>query len=140
MSNTQSRLTHLIHVARIFSAKGEWVSLYLRKTEAGLYVWHEVDLEGNETVTPVSADSAEEAIRLAHRHWKSSSFTSLRCGTRFTLPERDEIGTDALFHQMVTSYGTMNGVYLDDELGHQCIVHDASQEALTLWKQLKANS
>lgn len=133
-------LNNLMHVARIYTAGGVWRWLYLRKSAQGHYIWTAVDGEGQESDTPISADSAEEAIRLARRHWIDEFFDTLRCGFRFTLPERDEIGSNALFHQMVSSYSTMNGVYLDEELGHQCIVHDASQEALDLWKRLVDSS
>ena len=93
---------------------------------------------GVEVPTDISAETSEEALRLAHRQWKGSDFRTLRCGYRFTLPERDEIGSNALFHQMAASYATMNGVYFDDELGHQCIVKDASQEAYDLYKRLSS--
>lgn len=133
-------LTNLIHVARVIGKGGRRHWLYLRHLEGGHYSWFSVDHDGQEVQTPVTADSAEEAIRLARRHWSRDSFQTLRCGLRFTLPERDEIGSNALFHQMVASYSTINGVYLDEELGHQCLVQDASQEALALWARLRTSS
>ena len=133
-------LANLIHIARIFSRDSGKQTLYLRRSETAHYHWVFVDQNNQESSTPVSADSAEEAIRLAKRHWRNDAFETLRCGFRFTLPERDEIGSNALFHQMVASYSTMNGIYLDEELGHQCIVHEASLEALNHWTRLRSHS
>lgn len=127
----------LIHVGMYF-VKGHWVNLLLRKMEDNTYAWFEEVGESEELPTNVSAENPEEALRLAHRQWRASSFRTLRCGYRFTLPERDEIGTNALFHQMVASYATSNGVYFDDELGHQCIVREISQQAFDTWKRLDA--
>lgn len=131
-------LNSLIHVAKSYAAGGRWQWLFLRKMPEGRYLWHRVDGDFAEKETNIVADSAEEALRLAWQAWKRESFTFLRCGFRFTLPERDEIGDNALFHQMVASYSTVNGVYLDQELGHQCVVHDASKEALALWAKLRS--
>jgi hypothetical protein len=39
---------------------------------------------------------------------------------------------------MIASYATSNGVYFDDELGHQCIVREISQQAFDMWKRLEA--
>lgn len=127
-------LNNLIHVATL-RRKGRKCLLFLRKQEQH-YIWYEVE-EEREVATSVTSDSAEEAIRLARRYFAPHFFETLRCGFRFTLPERDEIGTNALFHQMVSSYSAGNGVYLDEELGHQCFVNEASQEALTLWRRLQ---
>lgn len=127
----------LIHIGMYFT-KGHWVNLLLRKIEDNTYAWFEEVSETEELPTNISAENPEEALRLAHRQWRTSSFRTLRCGYRFTLPERDEIGTNALFHQMIASYATSNGVYFDDELGHQCIVKEISQQAFDMWKRLEA--
>lgn len=108
--------------------------LFLRKTENGLYRWEAAEAE---SLPLIIADSAEEAIRLAVRQWRSPPWESLACGFRFTLPERDEVGTPALFHQMVRAYRSGGGVYLDDELGCSCIVHDAPSDTLALWRALE---
>lgn len=130
----------LIHVATHFKTGRGWVLLYLRKTADQGYSWYEDAGNGDEAATDVSAETPEEALRLANRRWKDMAFRTIRCGYRFTLPERDEIGSNALFHQMVASYSTMNGVYFDEELGHQCIVKEISQEAFDLYKLLSAAS
>lgn len=129
----------LIHVATYFQ-KGGWILVYLRKTADQGYAWFAEITAGQESGTPVGGSTPEEALRLAHREWVDSSFRTIRCGYRFTLPERDEIGSNALFHQMIASYSSSNGVYFDEELGHQCIVKEISQEAYDLWKKLAAES
>ncbi|TXI37462.1 MAG: hypothetical protein E6Q59_07775 [Nitrosomonas sp.] len=130
----------LIHLATHFKGGKGWVLLFLRKAVDEGYRWLEDSINGEEVPTNVVAKDPEEAIRLAHRQWKGASFRTIRCGYRFTLPERDEIGMNALFHQMVASYSTMNGVYFDDDLGHQCIVKEISQEAFDLYKQLASEN
>lgn len=130
------KISTLIHIGYVQKAR-ERQYLFLRKTEAGQYAW-EYAAPAEETNTPeVIADSAEEAIRLASLHWRAPAWQSLPCGFRFTLPERDEVGTPALFHQMVRSYRTGNGVYLDEELGSSCIIHDAPSLTLALWRRLE---
>lgn len=49
-------------------------------------------------------------------------YQSLKCGTRFTLPERDEIGRPALLWEVRASLKSASGVYFDDEAGHFCRV------------------
>ena len=113
----------LIHIAR-HQAGRDLIYLYLKKTGSETYQWFEGD-----TATEVKGITPEEAMRLAKRHWKSDSFHFVNCGFRYTLPERDEHGGNALFHQMVASYGAFNGIYYDEELGHSCVVKNASDEA-----------
>lgn len=110
---------------------------FLRKVAPYRYVWFEENEKGEEIETPIEAQSATEAIRLASAQWKKAYFQLLNCGFRYTLPERDEHGLNALFCQMAASYSTSNGVYFEEELGHLCYVQNASIEAQKLWKQLK---
>jgi len=63
----------------------------------------------------------------------------VNCGFRYTLPERDEHGYNALFHQMAASYATSNGVYFDEESGNNCFVNFASEEAKNLLKVLQTS-
>lgn len=127
----------LIHIARIY-ANRKWLYLYLRKNENKDFIWHqEQENSLKEIETPVFASTIEEAIRLASRHWKNYSLKPLHCGFRYTLPERDEHGINAFFHQMVASYSSINGIYYDEELGNNCFVQNASEEAFSLWKKLK---
>ncbi len=125
----------LIHIAKIYTA-GRWQYLFLRKFSPQEYRWFLVENE-QETATQIFSETIEEAIRLARREWRQSAFTPLGCGFRYTLPERDEHGSNALFYQMAASYATSNGIYLDEELGHNCIVNNPSKEARLLLLKLK---
>ena len=125
----------LIHVARTY-IHGKWQYLFLRENEERHFVWHE-EHENEEKETSISAESIEEAMRLAAREWKNHSFSSLLCGFRYTLPERDEHGINAFFYQMAASYSSSNGVYYDETLGNNCFVQNASEQALGLWRKLK---
>ncbi len=110
--------------------------LLLRKESPDSYRWWN-ETETSEIDTGVTGKTIEEAIRRASSHWKNQAFRTVICGFRYTLPERDEHGINALFHQMVASYGTPTGAYQDEELGHTCHVQFASDEALRIWKKLK---
>lgn len=127
----------LIHVARIKQAFCS-MYLFLRKTSYNQYVWFK-DLKEKEEETAIQASSIEEAIRMARREWERDIyFQTLGCGFRYTLPERDEHGSNALFYQMAASLSVSNGIYYEEELGHSCIVHNASEEAIRLWHRLRA--
>ena len=115
-----------IHVGKIGRR-----TLFLCKLESFQYAWF-----FEETPTNVVSHNIEEAIRLAYRKWAPDGFRTLHCGFRYTLPERDEHGINALFYQMVASYRSPNGVYFDEELGGNCIVQFASLESRNLMKRL----
>lgn len=125
----------LVHIAKFFGDQG-WQLVFLRQTAPHLFQWHYVDANLEENISEVSADSTQEAMRLGFRQWKSQFFKPLGCGFRYNLPERDEHGINALFHQMVASLSSFNGVYYDEELGHMCFVQNASLEARQLWQRL----
>lgn len=127
----ENKVTNLIHVGKI----GERF-LFLRKIAPQHFEWF-FAVDGSETATEVRALTIEEALRLAAHKWKGDYFKTINCGFRYTLPERDEHGNNALFYQMVASYSNSSGVYFDDELGSNCIVHNASIEARQLWNRLK---
>ncbi len=133
MSETNFKL---IHVARVLNEEGRRCYLLLRRLKENHFTWFEKLDNNDEIETPVSAPTIEEALRLAVRQWKNHSFSYVICGFRYTLPERDEHGINALFHQMVDSYNSMSGVYYDQELGCNCIVHNASEEALQLRQEM----
>lgn len=124
----------LIHVARITLSTGTKF-LLLRKDDPVRFTWYE-DLD-QELDTGIFAPTAEEAIRQGYLNWKKVYFTTLNCGFRYTLPERDEHGNNALFHHMIASYSSMNGVYFDEDLGHNCFVNFASEEAKAMWKKFQ---
>lgn len=136
---------NLIHIARIQPKGGNTHYLFLRKINDH-YQWFEFndkeqenELE-NEKKCDLKSPTIEEALQKGAQYWKKKdlSFRYLHCGTRFTLPERDEHGINALFYQMKASYKSINGVYFDEEVGHNCIVHNASFEALDLLKRFKS--
>lgn len=120
----------IIHIASI-KPEGRTAYLFLKKKDPRTYQWFEENHE-----TEVKGITPEEALRLAKKHWQYVSFRFVHCGFRFTLPERDEHGGNALFCQMAASYASSNGIYFDEELGHSCIVKNASSEAVQLLKQL----
>ncbi len=126
----------LIHAAYKLAPKQGYSLLLLRKESPHNYLWWE-ETDSTETSTELNAPSTEEALRLAHSTWKNQSFRTIICGFRYMLPERDEHGINAYFHQMTASYSSPNGVYFDQDLGHHCMVQSASQEALALWQRLK---
>jgi len=125
----------LIHVGKSKPYKQKERYLFLRELSPHHFAWYE-DVDGHETATEIFASTVEEALRLAHRLWKRDIFRPMICGFRYTLPERDEHGMNALFHQMAASYSSPSGIYFDEALGHNCCVHNASQEALDLWRKL----
>ncbi len=127
----------LIHVACIEKPKQGHRYLFLRKLDPNRFVWFEQQRDESEIETAVHGVSIEESIRLARKEWKRHLYRPLNCGFRYTLPERDEHGINALFHQMVASYSSMNGVYFDEDMGCNCFINFASLEARELWQKLK---
>lgn len=127
----------VLHAARFHHDNGRVRYLLLRQCGDQHFCWFEFHDRSNETLSAVHAQTLEEAIRLARRHWQGRSFRMVNCGYRYTLPERDEHGLNALFHQMVASYSSMNGIYFDPDMGNNCYVNFASAEARDLWKTLK---
>jgi hypothetical protein len=116
---------NLISIAK--SSEGR---LYLRKVEPKLFKWFQ-----EETDTGIQSDLVTEAIRLAQEKWKS--FKLLNCGYVYTLPERDEHGNNALFSQMAKSLDSGNGIYFDEDLGHNCIVQQIPLETARLYRSFK---
>lgn len=137
------KLKNLIHVGCFFGPYAKVTYLFLREVNPHTFTWYEQAgpeaEEDTETATALSAPTIEEALRIANYNLKSVDFRTINCGFRYTLPERDEHGINALFYQMIASYSSSNGVYFDEEIGCNCFVQNASEEARNLWKQLKAN-
>jgi hypothetical protein len=114
--------------------------LFLRKRENGYFQWFQVNHSfDKEEETPVGGTSCVQAIAAGHKAWKESSFRPLHCGFCYTLPERDEVGMNALFCQMALSYNSPNGRYFDEQVGHFCYVDFASQEALEIWRKIRTS-
>jgi hypothetical protein len=122
-----------IHVA-VLSPKRY---LFLKKNEE-VFCWFHVNdhFEWKEK-TPVHGPTIAQAIAEGYKVWERDSFRLVQCGFRYTLPERDEVGSNALFQQMVLSYTSFNGRYFDEEVGHICLVDFASQEALEIWRKIR---
>lgn len=135
MTPTQNK-SPLIHAARIRDSHGHKL-LFLRRLEPYRFIWFCETSPANEVETSVWGGTSEEALLAAYQLWKYDEFKPLHCGFRYTLPERDEVGTNALFCQMSASYQSMTGAYFDEEVGANCIVYLASQEARQLLKRLK---
>jgi hypothetical protein len=132
----ESKVHPVMHISRIQTDGGNVGYLFLRKLSDREFQWFK-EIDNSEHPTSIEADNIPEALRLAHRQWKNHGYRTVKCGSRFTLPERDEIGVYALFFQMVASYSSMNGVYFDVDLGFNCIVNNASLEAKGLWERLR---
>lgn len=131
--NNKHTTSKLIHIAQFQPYRKKSRYLFLRQESPHRLTWYQ-ETDVGEEPTEISASTIEEAIRLGRKHWKRKSFRTIGCGFRYTLPERDEHGMNALFHQMAASYSHPAGVYFDEELGHNCRVDNASQEALDLWR------
>jgi len=123
-----------IHIAQLES-KG---ILFLNELKSSEFQWFKMNsLLDKAEDTPVIAPSIAEAIQQGYKTWKEEHFRLVHCGFRYLLPERDEVGTNALFWQMALSYNTSNGQYFDKEVGHTCYVDFASQEALEIWRKIR---
>ena len=135
-STTQKIEQPVIHAAKIFRKGKGQIFLLLRKIAKEEYRWFEV-ADDSENFTSITGPTIEEAISKARKEFASSSFRTINCGFRYTLPERDEHGMNALFYQMKASLFSFNGVYFDEEVQHNCLVQNASQEAKDLMNLLK---
>lgn len=110
--------------------------LLLRQLSSTEFRWFEDSMRG-EAATDVADSTKEGAIEKARKAWRLSSFRTLQCGFRYTLPERDEHGMNALFFQMKASQLSFNGIYFDEEMGHNCFVQNMSLEAKSILNRLK---
>lgn len=112
--------------------------LFLRKVQDNLFQWFLVTPSfQKEEETAFIAETLPLALSQGGKVWKEDSFRLLHCGFRYNLPDRDLVGVNALFWQMVKSYNSFNGHYFDEEVGHMCYVDFASQEALELWRKIR---
>lgn len=129
----------LIHVAHFQPVKGKKTYLFLREISKENYQWFEF-LDPEEKKTDIVGRTIPDAISNARKKWKHEYFKTLNCGFRYTLPERDEHGINALFHQMAASYASSNGIYFDEDVGNNCFINFASQEAKNLLALIKSKN
>ena len=116
---------NIFHIAKIYP-KGHIQYIFLKKEDDQFY-WEGLDYK---------EDNYNSALKIGAEHWKDDYFQLVNCGFRYSLPIRDEVGMNALFWQMAKSYKSSNGVYFDEDVGHECIVKFASDEALGIWKKI----
>lgn len=126
----------IIHAGKYLLPTKNWKILLLKKISPERYLWFRFIENQEDEEMGIEASSIPEALQHAHTQWKHLSFRLIHCGFLYTLPERDEHGINALFHQMATSYLSPNGVFFEEDLGHMCHVQNASKEALNLLKNL----
>lgn len=130
---TDQEIYKIIHIAKISDSQKKMAYLLLRQKAPHEFVWYTEDNIPSE----VKGATIQSAIQNAYKYWKLSNISMVNCGFRYTLPERDEHGNNALYCQMALSYSSPLGIYYDEELGHNCIVNFASDEAKDLLKRLK---
>lgn len=128
----------LIHVGKRQDREGNSEYLLLRQVDERQYAWF-VDLKGDERPCKLQASSIGEALRLAYSLWKEEAFHPIHCGFRYYMEPRDEHGNNALFCEMIASYSSNSASrdYFDKRCGQRCYVDFASEEALSLWQQLR---
>ena len=137
---TEPNSQRVLHAARYQPDGHHSIYLLLREKDDGSFVWYEERYgpEGAEEVeTDIGGPSICDATQAARERWSEQAFHTVGCGIRYQLPERDEHGCTALFHEMVDSYSHFDGVYFDEDLKHTCFVDKASAEALDLWHKLE---
>lgn len=97
--------------------------------------FHWIDEQGG--YLDLSEETLPLALQLAYQKFSKLGFRLVHFGTRYTLPERDEVGVSALFPHFYASYRSPTGKYFDQELGHMAYVDFASLEAKSLLKELE---
>lgn len=88
--------------------------------------------------TEVESLTLPLALIEAQKAFKLDRFQLLQCGVKFSLPERDEHGTPALYCDMIKSLASSNGQYFDPLYGQNFIVHQipsATRELIRLFTQ-----
>ena len=129
----QKNAARLMHIGVIRDVGGSHL-LFLREVDRK-YHWF-LEKRGEEEKTALGADKMEEAIQLAYREWGRLEFRFLGCGYRFTLPERDEHGDPASFYQMVKALQSSSYTYMDEDLGHLCVIKQIPSFARELYHRL----
>lgn len=104
----------IIHIAKLDRDK----IITLQELTPGLFDWFDQDKSLN-----LSSSSIEEAFKKGRKELKARGFSPIHCGYKFTLPERDEHGKEALYIDMMKSLASPNGIFFDETMGHNAVVH-----------------
>ena len=126
----------IVEIAKIDLPKEGTKILLLRKLNEHTFKWF-IDLENEEKPTEIEHALIPKAIQKAYHIFRINSFRLVNSGFRYSLPERDEHGINATFHEMIRSYSSSNGIYFDQELGHNFYVQNASIESRDLFAHYK---
>lgn len=111
--------------------------LVLRK-ESEFFHWFIYNTENKNLIaTSCKGPNIGQTCHLARLRWARWGFRTLHCGTLFILPERDEIGSPALFHEMVQSLSNSSGAVFDPNRGYSYRVDQISEEAIRFYKEIK---
>lgn len=114
-------------------------SFILTQEETG-FRWHLFEEDSNKFYpTDCLGENIGLACHFARMKWARYGFRTLRCGTLLTLPERDEVGSPALFHEMIQSLSISSGVVFDPGRGYSFRVDQISEEAIQFYKRIKNN-
>ncbi len=110
----------IIHKARV---NNKWIDLV--EIEPAKYGWYEGDrsLDLNAGSIPLAFSIARKAF---------PDFLPIAAGYKYTLPERDEHGKEALYCEAVKSLESPNGVFFDEKAGHNVVVHLIPQKTIDL--------
>lgn len=113
-----------------------WHLVLCKESES--FQWFIYNIEDKTLVeTSCKGPNIGQTCHLARLKWARWGFRTFRCGTLFTLPERDEIGSPALFHEMVQSLSNSSGVVFDSNRGYSYRVDQISEEAIRFYKTIK---
>ena len=110
----------IIHKALV---NNKWIDLV--EIEPGQYGWFDGDLS-----LGLKASTIPLAFSMARKNF--SSFKPISAGYKYTLPERDEHGKEALYYEAVKSLESPNGVFFDEFAGHNAVVHLIPQKTIDL--------
>lgn len=110
----------IIHKARV---NNKWIDLV--EIEPAKFGWYDGDrsLDLNATSIPLAFAKARKTF---------SNFLPIAAGYKYTLPERDEHGKEALYCEAVKSLESSNGVFFDEKAGHNVVVHLIPQKTIDL--------
>lgn len=100
-------------------AKGSSGDYVLREETPGNFQWF---LHGK--AVGVNCSSLKDSLKSGFKSFKNDQFRPLHCGTKFSLPERDEHGEPAIFSELVRSLASSNGQYYDPLYGQNFIVKE----------------